>query len=150
MTWAKYPESFQPYTWTRIRRKGDKYKKRRELNLKKMTPDPFMRATNWNHIILNLSFYVGRHLTLEEEGMLLSIIEQGMRDAVVLTRWCEAKALFNDGEMLHVRVKINNTPHMLRAYMKRTEDIGDALSEALKEFDRENVKRRSNEEAGHD
>ena len=100
---------------------------------------------------MDLSFRVGRDLAVEEERRLMPMLEEAVTESLILPRWCQARVLFNDGEMLHVRIKINNTPSMLRAYMKRTVALGEALGTALKEFnDGKNNQRRDHGKTRHD
>jgi len=120
---------FNKYEWVRHRKSGMKYKKRHSP---RYAPKP--KPTNHHHIIMDLSFRVGRYLTPDEEQLLMRVLEEATAAAVVLPRKAWATPLFNDGEMLHVRIKINNSPAMLKAYMKRTYKLGQALHAALKEW----------------
>ena len=103
-----------------------KYNKRR----RPPTPHP----EDQKHITLDLSFRVGRRLTREHENILLRMLEEATCEAVRLPRRVKSTVIFQDGEMIHVRIKIKNSPAMLVAYTKRTFDLGEALRAALKEF----------------
>ena len=75
-------------------------------------------------------------LSAEEEDLFCSFMEQAAGDAIRRVSAVDCIVLFNDGEMIHVRIKFKHSIHVLRAYIQRTFYLGEAFTKALKGFNK--------------